>query len=152
MLVNRRTLRIAWGDCDPAGIVFYPRCFALFDASTAALSERALALSMRELRKVHRCVGFPMVDTRARFLVPSRHGDEVTIATRVTALRTSSFDAHHRLLKGAGGGEPAVEGFETRVWVVADPEDPERLKAHPLPAAVIAALGDSAPERRERLP
>ena len=34
MLVNRRIVRIEWGDCDPAGIVFYPRYFAMFDAST----------------------------------------------------------------------------------------------------------------------
>lgn len=27
VLINRRTIRIEWGDCDPAGIVFYPRYF-----------------------------------------------------------------------------------------------------------------------------
>ena len=41
MLVNRRRVRIEWGDCDPAGIVFYPRYFAMFDASTHALFEAA---------------------------------------------------------------------------------------------------------------
>ena len=42
MLVNRRAVAIEWGDCDPAGIVFYPRYFAMFDASTAALFAHAL--------------------------------------------------------------------------------------------------------------
>ena len=42
MLVNTRRLAIEWGDCDPAGIVFYPRYFAMFDASTASLFQRAL--------------------------------------------------------------------------------------------------------------
>ena len=28
MLVNTRVVRIEWGDCDPAGIVYYPRYFA----------------------------------------------------------------------------------------------------------------------------
>jgi 4-hydroxybenzoyl-CoA thioesterase len=141
MLVNTRTIRIEWGDCDPAGIVFYPRYFAFFDACTAALFEQALTMNGREMRKTYGCVGFPLVDTRARFLIPSRFGDEVTVATQVTACRRSSFDVHHRLLKG---GELAVEGFETRVWVVADPENPERIKAHPVPAAVIEALGGRA--------
>jgi len=27
MLTNRRDVRIVWGDCDPAGIVYYPRYF-----------------------------------------------------------------------------------------------------------------------------
>jgi 4-hydroxybenzoyl-CoA thioesterase len=140
MLVNTRVVRIEWGDCDPAGIVFYPRYFAIFDACTIALFERALAMPMREMRRVHDCIGFPMVDTRARFLIPSRFGDEVTVETRVAAVRRSSFDVHHRLLK-AGDGSLAVEGFETRVWTAVDPEDPERIKARALPAAVVEALG-----------
>ena len=37
MLINRRTIRIEWGDCDPAGIVFYPQYFKWFDAAAAAL-------------------------------------------------------------------------------------------------------------------
>ena len=38
-LVNRRTVRIEWADCDPAGIVFYPRYFEMFDAATNYLFE-----------------------------------------------------------------------------------------------------------------
>ncbi len=41
MLVNRRTIRIEWGDCDPAGIVFYPRYFEWFDACSTGLFEAA---------------------------------------------------------------------------------------------------------------
>ena len=40
---NTRRLRIEWGDCDPAGIIFYPRYFEIFDASTAHLLEAALS-------------------------------------------------------------------------------------------------------------
>jgi 4-hydroxybenzoyl-CoA thioesterase len=142
MLVNPRVVRIEWGDCDPAGIVFYPRYFAIFDACTIALFERALGMSMRMMREVHACIGFPMVDTRARFLIPSWFGDEVTVETQITAFRKSSFDVQHRLLKD--DGRLAVEGFETRVWTVTDPENAERLKAQALPAAVIKALGGTS--------
>ena len=31
---NTRVVRIDWGDCDPAGIIFYPRYFEIFDDST----------------------------------------------------------------------------------------------------------------------
>jgi 4-hydroxybenzoyl-CoA thioesterase len=139
MLVNTRTIRVEWGDCDPAGIVFYPRYFAFFDACTAALFERALAMTGREMRRAYGCIGYPMVDTRARFLAPSWFDDEVTVETQAMAFRTSSFEVYHCLRKN--GGELAVEAFETRVWAGVDPADPERIKAHPLPAAVIAALG-----------
>src|SRR5882762_620340 len=41
MLKNRKTIRIDWGDCDPAGIIFFPRYFSYFDACTHALLEHA---------------------------------------------------------------------------------------------------------------
>ena len=50
MLVNRRRLRIEWGQCDPAGIVFYPQYFIIFDSSTGWLFERT-GLSPREMRE-----------------------------------------------------------------------------------------------------
>ncbi len=137
MLVNRRSLVIEWGDCDPAGIVFYPRYFAFFDTSTWALLTRAVGRSKAELLRFYDIIGCPMVDTCARFLRPSTYGDEVTIETSVSELRNSSFSVHHRLLKA---GELAVEGFETRVWTGRDPHDSSRLRSRPIPAEVVAAL------------
>jgi 4-hydroxybenzoyl-CoA thioesterase len=135
LLTNTRTLQIEWGDCDPAGIVFYPRYFAMFDASTTQLFQRALGMTKYEFLKKYDAVGYPMVDTRARFILPTRYGDDVAIETAVTEFRRSSFDIHHRLLKG---GELAVEGFETRVWVGRDPADPAKIKAQPLPTDLVA--------------
>src|SRR5258708_30732003 len=45
---NVRIVRIQWGDCDPAGIVFNPRYFESFDASTAAPFEPDLAITKGE--------------------------------------------------------------------------------------------------------
>jgi len=137
MLTNRRDVRIVWGDCDPAGIVFYPRYFEMFDTSTTALFERALGMTKFQFVKAYNSVGYPMVDTRARFLLPTRYGDDVVIETTVTEIRRSSFDIRHRLLKD---GELAVEGFETRVWVERDPADPDKIKAKPLPPDMVAKL------------
>ena len=38
------TRKVRFEHCDPAGIVFYPRYFAMFDASTALLLERATGM------------------------------------------------------------------------------------------------------------
>lgn len=133
MLVNRRHLRIEWGDCDPAGIIWYPRYFGMFDAATAGLFEAA-GWVKPVLQATFEIVGFPMVDTRARFLVPSRYGDDVVVESRVAKWNRSSFEVEHRLLKG---DVLAVEGWETRVWVGRHPEDPERIKSKPIPQEVI---------------
>src|SRR3954470_1092433 len=137
MLISVRTIWVEWGDCDPAGIVFYPRYFAFFDASTAALFSRALGMTKSEILKQYGIIGFPMVDTRARFIIPSSFGDEITIRTTVTEFRRSSFDVHHRLLKTDA---LAVEGFETRVWTGVDPEDPDKLRSRPIAAEIIERL------------
>ena len=101
MLVNRRLVRIEWGDCDPAGIVYYPRYFAMFDASTTALIERALGMSKYDYLKAYDFAGHPLVNAHSRFLIATRFGDEVMIETAVTALRRSSFNVHHRLSRTA---------------------------------------------------
>jgi len=136
MLVNTRAVRIEWGDCDPAGIVYYPRYFAIFDACTCALIERALGMTKHEYLKAYDFGGHPLVSTRSRFLIPTRFGDDVTIETTVTELRRSSFDVQHRLFKH---GALAVEGLETRVWVQGDAVK-GTMKAAPLPQAVIERL------------
>jgi 4-hydroxybenzoyl-CoA thioesterase len=133
MLVSRRTVAVEWGDCDPAEIVFYPRYFAWFDASTANHFKIA-GLSKTDLRSRYGVVGFPMVDTRARFLVPSTFGEEVAIETRFTSFGRSSFDVEHRVLKD---GAVAVEGFEKRVLVGKSP-DGTGIKSVPIPSDVIA--------------
>ena len=140
MMINKRNVRIVWGDCDPAGIVFYPRYFEMFDASTTALFERALGMTKFQFVKAYDSVGYPMVDTRARFLLPTRYGDDVVIETEITEIKRSSFSLRHRLLKD---GELAVEGFETRVWVARDPADPDKIKAKPLPPELVAKLQGS---------
>ena len=137
MLTNRRDVRIVWGDCDPAGIVYYPRYFEMFDTSTTALFERALGMTKYQFLKHYDSLGYPMVDTRARFLLPTRYGDDVVIETTISAIKRSSFDVQHRLTKD---GELAVEGFETRVWVGRDPADPDRIKAKVLPAEIVGKL------------
>jgi 4-hydroxybenzoyl-CoA thioesterase len=137
MFKNSRSLVIEWGDCDPAGIVFYPRYFAMFDASTTALFSRALGMTKFEFLKAYDSAGYPMVDTRARFVSPTRFGDQVTIETTITELKRSSFSIQHLLMKG---DDLAVEGFETRVWVGRDPDNPDKIKSKPIPPEVIERL------------
>lgn len=137
MFVNTRPVTIEWGDCDPAGIVFYPRYFAMFDASTAALFAAALGYGKYEMLRRFDAVGFPMVDTGARFLLPSRFGDVVTIESQVTSFGRSSFEISHQLMRGEA---LAIEAREKRVWAALDPRAPDQIKGVPIPQLVIDAL------------
>lgn len=134
---NRRTVRIEWGDCDPAQIVFYPRYFAFFDSSTHELFRAALGRPKTEWTKDYGIIGIPMVDTRGVFKIPSRYGEDIVIESVIGEFRRSSFDVKHRILKGSS---VAAEAFETRVWAGVHPDDPAAIKGYPIPAEVIAAF------------
>ena len=131
-LTNTRTVRIEWGDCDPAGIIFYPRYFEIFDASTAMLFEAKLGFTKFEMFKNLPFSGWPLVRTHARFIKPTRFGDDVEVASTI-AFGRSSFDVEHKLTLN---GELCVECSDKRVWTLRDAEG--RLKSHPVPEAVLA--------------
>ena len=129
MFVNRRDVQIQWGDCDPANIVYYPRYFGMFDDSTSVLFEKA-GFSKQDLVHKYGLVGIPMVDTRAKFYIPSTHGDWITIETRIESIKRSSFEVKHNVFKGEA---LAIEAFETRVLVGRDPVNPCLLYTSPSP-------------------
>jgi 4-hydroxybenzoyl-CoA thioesterase len=105
--------------------------------STTMLIERALGMSKIKYLKAYDFLGHPLVETRARFLLPTRFGDEVAVKSAVTACVRASFKVEHRVIKD---GALAAEGFETRVWVKRHPAEPRRMQAQPIPTDVVARL------------
>jgi 4-hydroxybenzoyl-CoA thioesterase len=146
MFRNVRTTRIEWCDCDPAGIIFYPRYFEIFDTGATALFERALGMSKIAYLKAYDFAGHPVVETRARFRQPTRFGDDISIETKLVECGESTFKLEHRISKG---GALAVEGFETRAWVKRDADDPRRIETKPIPAEVVARLKQAENEQAE---
>jgi 4-hydroxybenzoyl-CoA thioesterase len=135
MMVVTSNVRIEWGDCDPAGIVYFPRYFEIFDNCTHTLFERATGMIKSMMTEKYQIVGIPMVNARANFIKPSRYGEDVSVVSTIKEFRTSSFDVYHRLLNET---ELAVEGFETRVWVKVDRQRPGKISARAIPPDLIA--------------
>lgn len=131
--IHRRQLTVEWGQCDPAGIVFNPRFFEMFDVSTWQLIQSLLGVPQQDFPAAYNVVGAPLVDARANFLKPARFGDVIEIASRIGEVRRTSFDIEHRI---SIGGELAVDGGETRVWAVRDANDADRIRAVAIPADV----------------
>lgn len=129
-------IEIQFGDCDPAGIVYYPNYFRFFDNATAAMLSAAFAMHKRNWLDHYGIAGIPMVDTGARFLRPSSFGDVVEIVSEIAELGRSSFSVKHSLLRD---GALAIEAHEKRVWVVRD--DAGGIRSAPLPDDVRQRLG-----------
>lgn len=141
MLISRKEIYIEWGDCDPEGIVYFPRYFEYFDACTFRLFT-SVGLSKPDMMKKYGIAGIPVVNVRAQFFVPSAYTETVVVESCVSEWGNSSFTVHHRLLRG---GVLAVEVFEKRVWVVRPEGGPQRLKGSPIPQEVKDKFkGDSS--------
>jgi 4-hydroxybenzoyl-CoA thioesterase len=139
MRVHRKQIHVEWGDCDPAGIVYFPRYFEYFDACTNALFESA-GLPKPELLRTYGIVGIPLVEAHARYIAPSSFGDKVLVETRITEWKSSSFRVEHKLYREE---ILAVEATEVRVWTVRVGSDPKRIESRPIPREVIERFTDS---------
>lgn len=133
MRVNRKQIHVEWGDCDPAGIVYFSRYFEYFDACTNSLFE-SVGLPKPELLRTYGIMGIPLVEAHARYIAPSSFGDTVTVETRITAWKNSSFSVQHKLYRGE---MLTVEAGEVRVWTVRTGSDPKQIKSKPIPREVI---------------
>lgn len=136
MLSRTTRLEIQFGDCDPAGIVYYPNYFRFFDNATAGLLSAAFGMHKRNWLEHYGIAGIPMVDTGARFMRPSRFGDVVEILSEISELGRSSFSVRHVL---SNGGVPAIEAHEKRVWVARTADG--GIAGTPLPDDVRRLLG-----------
>ncbi|MEH3108248.1 MAG: acyl-CoA thioesterase [Sphingomonas fennica] len=130
-----RRVRIEWGQCDPAGIVFAPRYLDMFAESTMQLWEAAGFPKKRQMTAELGLAGFPMVDVSARFLRPTAYGDDVVVETAAPEFGGSSFTIAHRLVHD---GTVCVECTEKRVWTVPDAGRPGGLRAERVPDDVRA--------------
>lgn len=139
MTTFQRTRLVEWGDCDAAGIVYYPNFYRWMDGTYHHLTA-TLGFDQRTLMNEHGLLGTPLVDTGCTFAAPASFGDELTIAVRLTALGTSSI----RLAYTFTRGDTAVAtGREARVFVRAVPGGIEKA---PMPEAIRDAFAPLAPE------
>jgi 4-hydroxybenzoyl-CoA thioesterase len=127
---------VEFGDCDPAGIVWYPNFYGWFDAASHRLADRA-GLGLHVLR-AQGFVGLPLMQTGAQYLRPARFGDACEVHSIVTGFEARSFRIEHRILRGT---ETLVEGFEVRFLGERRPDDPQRLRAAPIPAEFRQRFG-----------
>jgi 4-hydroxybenzoyl-CoA thioesterase len=82
--------RIRFDQCDPAGIVFYPQYFILFNRLVEDWVTDGLGISYADLLGPRR-IGLPTVSLKTDFRAISRIGDEVTLGLTVDRLGGSSL-------------------------------------------------------------
>ena len=125
---------VQFGDCDPAGIVFFPNFSRWMDAASHHFFRRCGLPAWHELTDPAQCIGPPLLEIHTRFLTSATHGDRLDVHTRIEAWRGKVFIQHHRIMRG---DTLICEGQETRALCIR--REDGGLKAVPVPDHIRAA-------------
>lgn len=82
-------IKVRFGDCDPAGLVYYPVIFHYCHIAMEEFFAERCGVPYHQLMRDER-IGFPTVNTQAEFFVPLVYGDEAEIEVSVTRVGRSS--------------------------------------------------------------
>lgn len=102
---------IRFHHCDPAGIVFYPQYFVLFNELVEDWFNEGLGIDFARFH-VESGLGVPMGSIECRFLSPSKVGDILRLSLSVSRMGTSSLELR---VSGQSAGETRVEARLTVV-------------------------------------
>lgn len=82
-------------------------------------------------------VGFPLIETHARFLRPMQWGDELTIVSRIESYSHKTFTVGHTILNS---DIESANGYETRIWGIQEPQSGGKLRAREMPEEFMKKL------------
>ncbi len=126
---------VHFGDCDPAGIVFFPNFSKWMDESSLAFFMACGVPLWRELVKTRGIVGTPLLEIHTRFLKPATYGETIEVHTCIDDWAAKTFRHRHRVMRG---DDLLCEGSERRAFVIRDPANPDRLRAIAIPDDIKA--------------
>jgi 4-hydroxybenzoyl-CoA thioesterase len=128
-------LHVEFGDCDPAGIVWFPNFFRWVDASSRHFFSACGVPRWADLTPINGIIGTPLVDTQANFQRPASYGDDLEVHTSIPEWGEKSFMHLHEIKRG----ETLLAHIrEKRVFAIRHPDDPKRIKAVAAPADIRA--------------
>lgn len=104
-------VQLHWGDCDPAGIIFYPTYFRWFDAATWAFFA-SVGYPAKRMRAEH--LAMPLVAADCEFKAPAEQEDRAEVRSRIARWGGKSFLIRHEVVRV--DGTLLARGSETRVW------------------------------------
>ena len=122
------SVRVEFGDCDPAGIVFFPNFSRWMDAASHHFFVHCGLPPWREMTEPPGVVGAPLLEIHTKFLKSVTYGETIDVHTDVEEWRGKVFVQRHRVMRG---GELICEGRETRALCVRNADG--RIKAVPVP-------------------
>jgi 4-hydroxybenzoyl-CoA thioesterase len=126
---------VHFGDCDPAGIVFFPNFSRWMDAASHHFFRSCGLPPWHSMPELPNAVGAPLLEIHTKFIQSVTYGETLAIHTHIGEWRDKVFVQHHRVVRG---DDLICEGRETRALCVRD-ETTGRIKAIPIPDFIRTA-------------
>ncbi|OLN21235.1 4-hydroxybenzoyl-CoA thioesterase [Domibacillus antri] len=130
---NIHRLKVAFGDTDAAGIVFYPNFYRWMDQAAHELIGAAV-LPVSKLQ-TERQIILPLLETFCQFKSPLFFEDLVEVHSEVVEMKEKVMKIEHVFKRG---DHIVASGYEVRAWTSTESGTP---KAVPVPDDVRSALG-----------
>lgn len=124
------TVQVTFGDCDPAGIVFFPNFSKWMDAASLHFFQQCGVPPWRETLTTRGIIGTPLLEINTRFLRPATYGETLQIHTSIAQWRRKTFIQKHLVQRGE---TVLCQGMETRAFCIRHADDPQRLEAIEVP-------------------
>ena len=128
---------VRWGDCDPAGIVFFPKFFEMFHDAMESWFGDCLGAPYDAVT-VRRKLGLPSVHTEADFKIPTRFGEALTVELRIGHVGRTSIRLDYTV-RGVDGDVRATGATVCAVMDL-DPQRDTLRRAVPLPDDLRTAI------------
>ena len=126
-------VRVEFGHCDPARIVWFPNFFRWIDHASRHFFIECGVPPWHETEKTMGVIGTPIVDSHSRFVKTATYGDELAIEVSIPEWRGKSFVQRYRCMRG---DDLIMECDEVRIFAGRKEGDPEAIRALPIPDAI----------------
>jgi 4-hydroxybenzoyl-CoA thioesterase len=133
-------VRVEFGHCDPAGIIWYPNFFHWIDAASRYFFEQCGVPTWAETTRTLGVIGTPIVDTKATFLKTATYGENLSIHTTIPEWRDKSFVLKYviRRVNKDGTVDDIMEAEDVRIFAVKREDGKNGIKAVPIPPSIKA--------------
>lgn len=111
--VYQKELEVPWGDCDPAGIVYYVNYFDWFSVGRVEFFKQ-IGLPYKE-HFYNQGIFMLVIDARCRYKRSLEPEEKVVLETWLARLMRSRLEFQYRIKKDDGG--TVAEGFTIHAYV-----------------------------------
>lgn len=146
MSIAHATVRVRYAETDQMGVAYHANFFVWFEVGRVELL-RQVGFDYKQMELADDC-HIAVVEACCRYRAPARYDDELTIETRLTAVRSSVLQFTYKVYcGGAGDAAPRLLAEGETSHVVVDRLMAKRSLPKPYTAALANFMGQPPPAR-----